>query len=64
MNGRVLGGKGGRGEGQEGSWEDLARILYKLGLAAYAASALLAWAARTGHSLDQAVSLPLSLQQE
>ncbi len=55
---------GGGGGGQEWSEENLAGILYKLGLAAYAAAALLARAARSGHSLDQAVCLPLQLQQE
>ncbi len=58
-------GKRGRGRGeQEMSEENLAGILYKLGLAAYAAAALLAWAARSGHSLDHAVCMPLHLQQE
>ncbi len=55
--------RGGRG-GQEESEENLAGILYWLGVAAYAAAALLARAARSGHSLDQAVCLPLLLQQE
>jgi uncharacterized membrane protein len=39
--------------------ENLAGILYRLGLAAYAAAALLAQAACSEHSLDQAVCLPL-----
>ncbi len=54
----------GEGRGEERSEENLAGILYRLGLAAYAAAALLARAARSGHSLDQAVCLPLQLQQE
>ncbi len=54
----------GGGEGQEGSEEILAGILYRLGLAAYTAAALLARAAHSGHSLDQAVCLPMQLQQE
>ncbi len=49
---------------QKMSEENLAGNLYKLGLAAYAAAALLAWAAHSGHSLDHAVCLPLQLQQE
>ncbi len=57
-------GEGGEGGGQEVSEENLAGILYKLGLAAYAAAALLARATRSGHSLDQAGCLPLQLQQE
>ncbi len=49
---------------QDKSEDTLAGILYKLGLAAYGAAALLARAARSGHSLDQVVCLPLQLQQE
>jgi hypothetical protein len=54
----------GGGGGQEMSEGKLAEILYRLGLAAYAAAALLAWATCSGHSLDHAVCLPLQFQQE
>ncbi len=57
-------GWGGGEGGRERSEENSAGTLYKLGLAAYAAAALLVGAARSGNSLDQAVCLPLHLQQE
>jgi uncharacterized membrane protein len=50
--------------GQGRSEENLAGILYRLGLTAYAAAALLARAAHSWHSLDQAECLSLHLQQE
>ncbi len=61
----VLGwGRGERGGGgKKGPEENLAMILYWLGLAAYAVAALLSSATRSQHSLDKGVCLPLQLQQ-
>ncbi len=53
---------GGGGLGNSGV--NIAGILYKLGLAAYAAPALLPLATRSGHSLAHVACLPMQLQQK
>jgi hypothetical protein len=59
-----LGGRRGGGGGEQKRTEDnFAGIVKKLGLVAYAAAALLAHAARSEHSLDQAVCLPLLFEK-
>ncbi len=57
-------GKNDKGGELVNSRVNLARILYKWGLAAYAAPAWLALAAHSGHSLVHVVYLPLQLQQK